>query len=552
METIITPEIFQSSIEKTKPQRLEQNLALWAMEYRRIRGARFTFEGHRYLERIYTDRNPNKCIQKAGQIGISEYFINESFWLAEQGWNSLVIFPASPQLYDFTRARVDRAIEESEHLIEMSGKVDNAGMKRLGKGFIYYRGSMVTRDIKTIDADAIYLDELDEISPPMIPVAEKRLGHSKLKWMRATSTPTYPEAGINKLYLQSDMNEWHVGCPSCGLRQTMDFFDNMVAESGRVLCQKCHNPLDRFADGEWIAKSPNKKALRGYLVPKLACVRTNLADLIADSRKTAPEDIQAFWNFDLGLPYVPKGGAVQSDLLDTLRGDYGMLGTGSGCIMGIDVGTFLNVWIAEPTADGRRKTIYVNTVVDFGDLDRLMARYDVASVVVDAQPETRKSIEFCNRHPGKAWYCRYTDGDMKDETYGHFKADEASREVSANRTLAGDYFVDGLNERNIILPNTARDIPDLYQQVQASIRIIKKDARGIARAFYVNMKPDHYFHAGVYMDIAWRIWKAGHPPVTAGRLMDRIEMGTETRGTVSVSELLGADREYFAPPEERY
>ena len=553
METIVTPETFQSSIEKTKPQRLIENLALWAIEYRRIRGARFTFEGHRYLERIYTDRSPNKCIQKAGQIGVSEYFVNESFWLAEQGWNSLVIFPASPQLYDFTRARVDRAIEESEHLIELSGKVDNAGMKRLGKGFIYYRGSMVTRDIKTIDADAIYLDELDEISPPMIPVAEKRLGHSKLKWMRATSTPTFPETGINKLYLQSDMNEWHIKCLSCGLQQPMDFFDNLVADSGQVLCRKCHNPLDRFANGEWMSKFPTRSnILRGYLVPKLACIRTNLADLIADSKKTPPEDVQAFYNFDLGLPYVPKGGAVQSDLLDMLRGDFGLQGVGNGCIMGIDIGSVINVWICEPQADGLRRTIYIDTVEEFEDLDRLMERYNVAVSVIDAQPETRKSIEFCNRHPGKAWYCRYTDSDLKDEIYGHFKADEVSKEVSANRTLAGDYFVDGLNERNILLPNMARDIPDLYSQIGASIRVIKKDSRGIARAFYVNMKPDHYFHAGVYMDLAWRIWKAGHPSVTLGRLADRIEMGTETRGTVSVSELLGNDREYLAPLEEKY
>ena len=544
METIELKEGTPEAVALEK-ERTRQSLPLWSAEHRLIRGEPFSFEGHRYLVKIYQDRHLNKVIQKAGQIGISEYFINESFWLGEQGYNSLIVFPADPQLNDFAHARVDRAIEESEYLSGRMRGINNVGLKRFGNAYIYYRGSMVTRDIKTIDADALYFDELDEISPAMVPVAEKRLGHSKLKWIRATSTPTYPEAGINKLYLQSDMNEWHVKC-GCGFWQALDFFENMVVESGQVLCRKCHEPLDRLADGEWVAKYPTKP-LRGYFVPKLACVRTNLKELIDNSRKTAPEDIQAFWNFDLGLPYVPKGGAVQMDMLDLLRGDYELPGVGDGCVMGIDVGTLLHVWIAEVIADGRRRTVFADTVMEFSDLDKLMAKYGVAVAVIDAQPETRKSIEFCNKHPGKAWYCRYTDGDVKDETYWHFKADEESREVSANRTLAGDYFVDGLNERRIILPNMARDIPDFYSQIQASIRVIKKDARGIARAFYINTKPDHYFHAGVYMDVAFRIYGARYGVQPTGRIADSIELGAETRGSMSVSELLGEDREYLVP-----
>lgn len=546
METIVTPENFQATLEKAKPNRLAKNLALWTMEYRKIRGQRFSFEGHKYLATIYQDNHPYKIIQKPSQVGISEYFINETFWLGEQGWNCLFVFPAESQLNDFSHARVDTAVEESEYLRSIVKGINNVGLKRIGKAFIYYRGSIEPRQLKTVDADALYFDELDEINPSMIPLAGKRLGHSRLNWRRAISTPTYPEVGINKMLLTSDYREWQIRCNHCKAWQVLDFWKNMVAESGKVLCQKCHNPLDRLADGEWVVRYPGRP-VHGYdLGSRLICARTSIQEMIDNSKRTTQEEIQAFWNSDLGSTHVPEGGQLSPDILDVLRDDYVMPGVGRNCIMGIDVGEWLHVWICEPYND-KWRTVFIGAVKEFEELDGLVNRYDVKIAIVDGLPETRKATEFCKRFPGKAYYIFYTEKDIADKDYRYFKVDIDTQRISANRTMAGDYFLDGLTSRKNLLPRNARDLPDFYDHIQAEIRVVKKDANGISRASYINTKPDHYFHAGIYKEIAGRI-ASGIVQTTISDIGGSITIGESNRD--SFAGILGNDREYLNPPIE--
>ncbi|MEK7112693.1 MAG: phage terminase large subunit family protein, partial [Patescibacteria group bacterium] len=548
-------EKIQTVIDGQEEDRIRQkqalsDLKLWTVEYRQIKGLPFSFEGHEYLKGIYSDMHPIKIIQKCSQVGISEYFISETFWLGEKGYNSLFIFPAEPQLNDFSHARVDRAIEESPHLLKAVQGISNVGLKKVGRAYIYYRGSQKPRQLKSIDSDANYLDEVDEITPEAIELSEKRLGHSKLKWRRATSTPTYPEMGINKMWLLSDMREWFVKCHACGLKQTLDFFKNLVAESGKVLCEKCHNPINRLADGEWIA-GKHDKDMHGYHVPKLACSRTNIKELIENSKKTDQDAIQVFWNSDLGLPYMPKGGQLSGDILDVLRGDFLLAGAGDGCVMGVDVGGLLNIVILKPVPPDR--LIYAGTVEEFEELDRLMTLYGVLVAVVDAMPETRKSMEFCKRWTGKAWHVFYTDSNVNDPKHGYFKADEVGKEeetgalkISANRTLAADYMIDRLVQRQVGVPSNLRQVEDFYSHMVAPMRVVKRDAKGIERAFYINAKPDHYFHAWVYAEMARRI--AGVELAVPVNVSEGIELGSNDRMAMAGSLAgVGNDREYLSP-----
>ena len=52
----------------------------------------------------------------------------------------------------------------------------------------------------------IFADEVDRMLVTNVPFFTKRFGHSNRKWERWASTPTFPNFGIHKIFLQDSMN----------------------------------------------------------------------------------------------------------------------------------------------------------------------------------------------------------------------------------------------------------------------------------------------------------------------------------------------------------
>ena len=50
--------------------------------------------------------------------------------------------------------------------------------------------------------------------------------------MRLASTPRYPEAGINELFLQSDRRFYFIKCPACGHEQKLTWEENVDFKTG--------------------------------------------------------------------------------------------------------------------------------------------------------------------------------------------------------------------------------------------------------------------------------------------------------------------------------
>lgn len=479
--------------------RTRENLALWSLQHRAIRGEPFSFAGHRYLWGIYNDRHPEIVVQKSAQCGASEWFINEAFFIAEKGYVVLFLFPADPQLNDFSHGRVDPAILDSPYLSKRVAGIDNVGLKQIGRGFVYFRGAQIKRKIRSIDADMILFDEYDEMPEEATSLGEKRLGHSLLRYRRYVSTPTIPDSGINHLYEESDQRRWHLKCGHCGEWQFLKFPDNVDMKSAEVICRKCHQPIDRLQEGEWVAEHPDRP-VHGYHINKLFCGRTDIRELINNSFKTRSFELQEFFNSDLGEAYVVEGGRLSDDLLMACADDYSMPSTEDRCTMGVDIGKKINVRVSKHRGY-IKQAVYIGTVNEFEELDILMRQYDVSMAVVDALPETRKSAEFCSRWPGRAFRCYYWPSDTNRNEY--FVHDVEDQKITVNRTMACDYMVDRFRERTNRLPKNIKDVKDYFDHLKAPARIYKKDEKGVEYAFYSEgNKPDHYFHAEVYDEIA--------------------------------------------------
>ena len=101
-------------------------------------------------------------------MGLSERAISETIWLADiKGKNTLYAFPTQHHLQEFVQARLNPVLNMSDYLKDkvQSGegkKVETLGLKKIGLGDIYFRGSTNEKQIITVDAD-MCLDDKTEI-----------------------------------------------------------------------------------------------------------------------------------------------------------------------------------------------------------------------------------------------------------------------------------------------------------------------------------------------------------------------------------------------------
>lgn len=483
------------------------------------------------LRTLYEDDHPFIVIQKSAQVGASEYLINCALWAADTGQggrgNVLYVMPAQAQAIDFASARINKAVLESPSLLERvrprPAAVSSAARtttRRVGKGHLYVRGAESRRQLITVDADLLILDELDTMGEGTLEVARRRLGSSRLGWVRLASTPSIPNAGIHAWFLRGDRRHWHVLCPACSTPQILIWRDNVDEERAIIVCAECHRPLDTQGPGKWMARNERATEVRSYHLSRLCSPYLDLRQLIAASRSTHPVGIREFHNSDLGEPYAGEGDRIDFGVLDACRREHlPSSGAGSTC-MGVDVGKQLHVVIRcrDPEDADSSRLLYATTLSSFDGLDHLMRTYNVHTCVVDALPETYIATTFASRWPGKVWLCRY-QGRTTGPAW-----DSGAYEVVVDRTMSLDGLFEDFREQRLTLPQTARslggDVRDnagaYYRHLCALTRTAARDGSGNTVHRYLAPGPDHFAHAENYCSLALsRVPRSQGPGIVA-------------------------------------
>jgi len=501
----------------------------------------FSFRGHEYLRGLYADESPTMVIRKAAQMGASEYAISRALHFAIlHAGRTIYFFPTDHDVGEFSRDRFGPAVEGSPYLKALVRNTDTAGYKQIGGGVIYFRGTRSRTRMKSVPADFLIFDELDEMAPGNIALAEKRLGHSEWGWSLRLSTPSLPEYGIDAAFGETDQRHWLLRCPSCGRYRCLE--DEFLEHHGspqdpraeicfirgepgseRLVCLDCGGALDP-ARGAWVAKYPDR-GIHGYQLSKFQSQRvsqkereqgylTKPAALLADWRATRfPEE---FFNSEVGLPYLAaEGGLTEQDLL-ALEGRYGQPDSGKGCVMGVDQGNGLHVVVKEPTASGIVLTVRIHyepmTDAVFSHLDHVMADYDVRVCVIDALPNTHAARAFARRFPGRVWMNFYSATQRGGAAWS--RDQEGSPIVSVNRTESLDAWRDAYKLQRRRLPRGAADLAEYRRQMTNVLRKVEEDpVTGEKRARWIKRGPDHFAHADNYAEIALGRLHAGRVSV---------------------------------------
>ena len=520
----------QTAARQELARRNPDSLLQWAEAYRSFRGEPMRLIPA--LRDLYRDRHPFIVIQKAAQVGISEFLINTALWAAETGQgdrgNVLYVMPTQTQTDDFSQARFDKAIAESPYLMTrlhppppQKGGAARVQLKRLGQGYIYLRGSESRRQLTSVDADVVLLDEYDLMGEGVLELAQKRLASSQFGWLRVVSTPRLPEAGINELFLQSDQRYYFMNCPACGYSQRLEWEHNVDLERAQVVCRRsdCRKPLDSWAPGHWEAARPGN-LIRCYHLSRLYSPWANLRAMIEASEATTLAALQEFQNSDLGETFVAPGGGLNLDVLSRCRGDYGLGDyAGQPCEMGVDVGLSLHVVVRErlPSERGRPdgsgswqpRLWFAGQVAGFPELEALMERYQVRRCVVDSMPELHLAREFALRHKGKVRLAQYGRQQPGHERKRGGLTEPNRYLVNRAEILDETFrrFHDGVPE----LPRDAQKLGgrvkegygEYYRELLALKRTLERNDQGNVVARWLDSaRDDHYAHAEAYCLLA--------------------------------------------------
>jgi hypothetical protein len=502
----------------------------------------FDLVRHCYLADLYADEYRSIVVYKGSQIGASEWMISDAFYSCDvREATVLYVFPTDVAVSDFSTARIGPAIEASPYLHTIIGETgpgddlnmppgtigrkrrrsDRVTLKRVRNRFLYLRGGQVKVDgrapqLKAIDADALYLDEVDEIDPRAVPLARKRLGHSPLALERAASTPTYPNSGIHTMWLESDQREWFIRCPHCGhwqfltIHHVVTEWDALERPSvwyggpddAWAACEKCHGRLNHLAPGRWVPRFPHRD-VHGYHLTKLFSPLARLLDIVLGLRETDETKRKECVNQDLGEPYSPRGGRLTDEQLDACRRDYlhGPV-VGEKTYAGIDVGKLINIVIRGPRnpETGESPQRWAGEAESEEDVIRELKRWNVTRCVMDALPETRTARRIQDAMPGgTVWLAFYAgDGGAAGKKPDTMAWDEDDGTVTMDRTRTLDDLFADVVDGTRTLPANARNIPDYYRHMKALIRVKEKTPAGQQVARYVHTEDDHYAHAENY------------------------------------------------------
>jgi hypothetical protein len=382
-----------------------------------------------------------------------------------------------------------------------------------------------TVGLKSVPADLVVFDELDETTPEMKSLALERLAHSDFKRVIELSNPSLPDYGIDEAYQRSDQRHWTLKCPACGVWTSPEKeFPRKRGEEVRIIrprkegghylaCPKCEAELDRDA-GEWVADLPGRE-IHGYRISQLFSSKVDPGEILEEYRITRYPD--RFYNLKIGIPWADLERRLDAMTVLSLCGDQALAERGDDnrdhwYSMGVDTGRALHtvivrtIWLDDGSTT--ETIVHLGVCADFADLDELMARFDIQCCVIDGLPETHATREFAKRHCGKVFMCFFNESQR-----GEPRWEQGSRQVLINRTEALDMSRAAIRERQVMLPRQEPIVEEFAQHMTCDAKVLdENEETGIKKYRYIRTGTNHYSMAFTYSWLAthantsWREW----------------------------------------------
>lgn len=312
-------------------------------------------QAHRpWQVQIINDQHRTKAIIKSRQLGLSEMGVGTMIHFADthsyDAVKCLYTFPTNDQMTKFVQTRLDPVLERGYYSTIVNPEVNSLKAKQIRNSFLYFRTSSKPGAVEGVDIDYLSMDEYDRVPALAEASALESMSSSPYQIVTRWSTPSAPDVGIHRLFTQSDQFYYLHKCEKCNHYNEMSYDDytpeapvekrgnilclnpkgvdviakTVVDGSFQFVCQKCGSPLDRWYNGHWVAKFPNRTkgggGTRGYMISQMNAVWVSADALKVKELKSLSK--QAFYNYTLGYPYADQKLTVtESDVLNHKRHD---------------------------------------------------------------------------------------------------------------------------------------------------------------------------------------------------------------------------------------
>lgn len=502
------------NLEITENKLLCQADAWYWAYYNKIKitGGVFELKGSEWQPGIMQSTAQNKVVQKGAQLGLSMVSVLDIIHsLIYNMWpqGCLYLFPNSDQVGDFSKSRFNPLIADNPQTVGKFVKnTDSTFIKRIGDAFLYMRGARLTSNIeglkadsaalRSISVDSVYFDEIDLMSEAAIDLALERMSHSSIQQTSKFSTPTIPDWGINKYYLDSSQNGWLIKCNKCnGYTCLEDEFPNCIKD-GKTVCVKCGNEI--FSrDGVWVPRYKEKiKDCEGWHISQLNSSYISPQKILDLYNKG--DNLQEVLNSKLGLPYIAQENRLTKDDVYACCCLDGMEQSSyKNNAMGVDIGKKLHVVIGYRKNKTQYKIIKVAEVLSFNDLHDLAIQYNVQFAVLDAMPEQRKCREFQEQEPYRVFLNWYSEHVVQGVSW-----DNNNMTVRSDRTEICDQTHNIITTDGILEIPRRNDVINIFASHLSNMaKVLEEDkVSGGNRYRYRKLGQDHFYHAMNYFLIA--------------------------------------------------
>jgi len=474
-------------------------------------------------------------VQKAAQMGFSVAgLIKALFKVDAEKTDVLYILPTANLAGDFAKARLDQMVAISPDLRDMFIGSNNVGLKTTADhAHIFIRGSIAESGLVSVPVGVAIVDEYDRCNPKSMSLVLERLAAHEEKHFFGLSTPTLPNFGINKQYQLGTMEKFRFPCPCCGKTIELIWPDCIEicgehstdpdCHRSYYKCNLCGGELPHNAKHEWLAKArweATQKAHghRSFHLNQMYGPAITPGELVIAYFKGQADDAAQveFVNQKMGEPHLLEGARITDVVIDSCLGDHRTDGprpkiADRMIVMGIDVGTFLDIVVAEylytqdpgyePHLNSICKVLWTGRLPgnDFAVLDRLMAEWQIHHAAIDFQPETVNAKAFCRRFHGNSSVVQYRRGTTGHEIKESHDDDQVSI-LTVDRTAFLDMSLGRLHKQRTILPQNISGI--FREHVQNLVRTYELDEHGRPKAVYVSLGADHQAHALNLTEIA--------------------------------------------------
>jgi len=470
-------------------------------------------------------------LSKATQVGGSTWAILRAIHGCYCGLNVIYYFPTYKDVLEFSKSRINPLIAANPFLARLVTDTDTAGLKKIGEAHLYLRGMKSEIGLKSVPADLIVLDELDEVAPEMKSLALERLAHSDYKRLIELSNPSLPDYGIDEAYQRSDQRHWTLKCPGCGASVCPEKeFPTKLGQEVRIIlprkdggfylaCPKCEAELDREA-GEWVADFPERE-IHGYRISQLFSPKVDPGEILEEYRLTRYPD--RFYNLEIGIPWADLERRLDAMAVLALCGTEPLAerggDQGAWYSMGVDTGRALHTVIIRSRyrQDGStaEAVVHLDVCRDFAELDDLMERFRIDGCVIDGLPETHATREFAERHAGTAFMCFFNESQR-----GAPRWEPASRQVLINRTEALDMSRAAVREQRVALPRRGPIVEEFAQHLTCDAKVLDEDEEtGIKKYRYIRTGTNHFSMAFTYAWLATQTAMPARLSIGCGRLL---------------------------------